>query len=484
MRLDEYQWSKNPRGMHVIPNFSKADIRRYQQMRMGWIKLVPIDYEYVNEIKDFNASGITPIIRIYFERPGAKVADQSFINILASYVGAGARWFEFYNEPNLPIEWPVTSPPDYRNTAGILAPIVTNWLDWAEKVVGIGGYPGFPSLAETTKEGENGIGWLRGMMELLATNYYDRFRRVANSGLWVATHPYFYNHYYQEAGSPTSALPPEAQNGSAGGWHFEYPYDPITQKSDPGRAVLQGTSTEPGGDPIGLTGMGAAFMQLYGDLFGGNMLPVVGTEGGITPVPGAGETIQTDVRFPGYTYTSHGEATLASFNWIAQQAPPWMFGLCLWKEDDYFDKGATAINRLAGTTPFYKSVPPEEALGNGKPKPREKVIPGPGPIHGQPDMHWLILYPEFNTETFLNAARDYWEKYRPTVLFSMDMITQIPNSKSLAVTLIAPPNRVEPFRQAIRDRGIHIFIDAIGVDTADQLTGIFIDRLKNDNRFG
>jgi hypothetical protein len=486
MRLDEYQWSKNPRGMHVTPNFLKPNLDIYRRMRMGWIKLVPSKDEYLGDVKTFNQSGITPIIRIYFERPGARIADQMYINLLTAYVGAGARWFEFYNEPNLPIEWPVQLPPDYRDTQNVLAPLVSNWLDWAEQVIAVGGYPGFPALAETVGGGENVNGWLRAMMEYLARNYYDRFRKVANSGLWVATHPYFYNHYYQEAGSPTSARQPDAQNGAEGGWHFEYPLDPITQKNDPGRGVLQGTPKEPFGDPIGLIGVGAAFMQLYSELFGGNMLPVVGTEGGITPIPKPNDLpVQPDVRFPGFNFRSHGEATLAAFNWIGQQAPAWMFGLCLWKEDDYMNSGpAAAVDRLAQTFPIYKSVPPEEALGKGGPKPREVVIPGPGPIHGQPDLHWLILYPEFNTETFLNAAKDYWEKYRPTILFNLDLIAQIPSSKSLAVTLISPPNRVDAFKQAVKDRGVYIYVDSIGVDTADQLTGIFIDRLKNDARFG
>ncbi len=486
MRLDEYQWSKNPRGMHVTPNFQKPNIDLYRRMKMGWIKLVPINNEYLYDIKTYNESGITPIIRMYFERPGAKIADSGLMSLLTNYIGAGARWFEFYNEPNLPIEWPVASPPDYRDTQRVLNPIVLNWLDWAEKIVSLGAYPAFPALAETVGGGENVIGWLRAMMETLANNYFDRFRRLANSGLWVATHPYYYNHYYQEAGSPTAARPPETQNGMEGGWHFEYPLDPISQKNDPGRGVLQGTPKEPFGDPIGLTGMGQAFMQLYGELFGGNMIPVVGTEGGITPMPGAASMYtQADIRFPGYDFRSHGEATLAAFNWIAQQAPPWMFGLCLWKEDDYMNTGpAAAVERLAQTPPFYKTVPPEEAMGKGGPKPREIVLPGPGPIHGQPDLHWLILYPEFNTETFLNAARDYWEKYRPTILFNMDLIPQVPGSKSLAVTLISPPNRVDAFKQAIKDRGAYIYVDSIGVDTAEQLQGIFADRLKNDARFG
>ena len=42
MRLDDYEWSRNPRGMH---NESVFRIRpeRYQQIRAGWVKLVTSD---------------------------------------------------------------------------------------------------------------------------------------------------------------------------------------------------------------------------------------------------------------------------------------------------------------------------------------------------------------------------------------------------------------------------------------------------------
>src|SRR5258706_16233214 len=117
---------------------------------------------------------------------------------------------------------------------------------------------------------------------------------------------------------------------------------------------------------MGLKGMGQAFMHYFKEIFGGGAVRVIGTEGGITPVPeGPGASRQLDTRFPPYTWDSHAEATVALFNWIAESGPPWMFGLTLWKDDDYFDGPAgplPATKRLSETSPRYKTVPPLEAI--------------------------------------------------------------------------------------------------------------------------
>lgn len=55
------------------------------------------------------------------------------------------------------------------------------------------------------------ISWLRAMLTFLGDNHYERFRAVAANGLWCATHPYIYNHFYQEDGSPNRARPPARQ---------------------------------------------------------------------------------------------------------------------------------------------------------------------------------------------------------------------------------------------------------------------------------
>ena len=280
MHLNEYQWSHNPRGMHNPGAPANINIGQLVSTHMGWCKMVCVDREGIPAIGPLLGNNITPIVRVYRPTQGASVPAADMYFAWSEYYKAGARWFELYNEPNFDIEWPVASPPSYSDLSGTIAPLMINWMDWAERIIEMGGYPAFPALGE--KSGGNGDMslFLSALLQYAADNYYDRFRNIADNGLWVATHPYIYNHFYQDAAGLTVPRQPDQESADQGGWHFEYPYDPLTQSDEPGITVVSGPAQFPNGDPLGLTGMGHAFMEHFGDLFGGGAIPVIGTEGG------------------------------------------------------------------------------------------------------------------------------------------------------------------------------------------------------------
>jgi hypothetical protein len=486
MRLDEYKWSRNPRGMHNANAATHFRVDRLIHMKMGWAKIVAVDREFMNNIGPMLASAITPIVRLWRPRFGARAYTSDMVFAYKEYIAAGVKWFEFYNEPNLEAEWPQETPPDFNNLAGCIAPLMQNWLDWAEMIIGLGGYPAFPALAEAVGRGEDVTSWLVTMMTYLADNYFDRFRNIADNGLWCATHPYFYNHYYQAGSGPLKPRAPQDQKAHEDGWHFEYPYDPISQADDPGRTAISGGPKYPRGDPIGLTGMGHAFTHHFQQMFGGGAVPVVGTEGGITPVPGPGDVRQLDRRFPPFDWTSHGEATVATFNWIAQKGPPWMFGLTLWKDDDYWDGPAgplLATKRLAESPPSFKHVPPINALEGPGPRVAKAPI-GPGPIHGSPDYHFLVIAPGFNTNWFFQEARDYWDRFRPTLITATDYIAYLPFAKSLAVTVLATPDLAEYMKKQIQQRWPNVWFDLIIGEKAEEIAAVLRQRITVGRRFG
>ena len=68
MRLDEYQWSHNPRGMHNNRAAHPFDVARLAKMRMGWAKIVAVDREFLNVIPQMLANNITPIVRVWRPR--------------------------------------------------------------------------------------------------------------------------------------------------------------------------------------------------------------------------------------------------------------------------------------------------------------------------------------------------------------------------------------------------------------------------------
>jgi hypothetical protein len=478
MQLNQYEWSGNPRGMHNEGAFRPIFHDRYLRTKMGWYKFVCGGEEFAQDAGWMLSNNITPIIRIYRATPGAEPVTDGVRQLWEIYRSWGCKWFEFYNEPNFAEpEWPesqrsMVSP---YNIDGVIRPLCENWMNFAEIIINMGAYPAFPALGETS--GESGaVQWMDAMLGFMRDNYRDRFINIANNGLWWATHPYSLNHFYQEVpGQPTVPRQPEAQNVFEAGWRFEYPWDPYTQSFAPGRDVFPGGSA-PFGDPNGIIAMGVALNKRLAEWFGVNALPVVGTEGGIYPLPISEPYQQPDARFPRYDRRSHGEATAAMFNWIPFAAPEWMFGICLWKEDEYYNNNFPAIQRL-------EEVP---QIRRGEPWP---VAPGgtssPAFVVGEPDFHFVVLAPGLETSWFFDSAQAYWNRFRPTLTSSWAFFDFIPPDRSLAATVIAPPDMADTMRQSIQERYPAALFDLL-ITSGDlnTVSNVLNARVWADRRFG
>jgi hypothetical protein len=501
MNLRDYKWSKNPRGMHNQGAPYIFRLENYTVPQMGWAKLVTDSAEYLEAVKSLTANGCTPILRLFRARWSGLPAPESWYDLCRQYIEAGCHWFEFYNEPNYDVEWPlqdgVGKPINltWENVDGCIKPLMDNWLDWAERVIEMGGYPAFPAMTETVKPEWATIHWLEACVKYLSANQKERFRSVIGSGLWCATHPYIMNHFYQEppGGPARKARPYPQQNGGTSGWHFEYPYDPLQQSDDPGRTVYGGTKLTPYGDPNGLTACGRVFQDLLKKYFKAGPVPVVGTEGGIWPIPNEDNVEMQDDRYPAYDRQSHGEATVAMYRWIAQKAPGWFWGVALWIEGGYYysgDQVVPAIKRLGGEPVIYKNVPDmttssmERVPSSGAQRTPEPIS-GPGPLtSGSPDYHWLILAPGLQADWFFQAANRYWQTFRPTVLSDWDLIRTLPYSKTLAVTVLARSDTVDYMNKNVRDKWPNIYYDPIVFDTLEEMQAELDRRTTYLKRFG
>jgi hypothetical protein len=478
LQLSDYIWSGNPRGMHNVGAYYPIDRNRITSLQLGWYKFVTGGEEFAGDCQWLLANNVTPVIRIYRAVPGAMPVDDSLRRQWADYRSAGALWFEFYNEPNLPDpEWPgdMRSRISITNIEEVVRPLCENWLTFAEYIINLGAYPGFPSFSETVGP-EGALQWQDALLIYLRDHHRDRFVNIINNGLWAAVHPYTLNHFYQEApGQSATPRQPNEQNGIEGGWHFEYPYDPYTQSYDPGRTVFGGTALTPYGDPNGLTAMGIAFNQRMREWFDAGPLPAVGTEGGIYPLPDV-EAKQPDPRFPYYDGRSHGEATVAMFNWMATNGPEWLFGLCLWKEDDYYNYNLPAVQRMMQVPQTPRGGLPPSANPFGL---------GPGPVHGEPTFHMVVLAPGLDPGWFFDTAQSYWNTFRPIVTNKWDFIDYIPNDRSLAITLIAPPDMLSTMQMSIQGKYPNIILDTIIIE-GDQSTvaDVFNNRVWANRRLG
>jgi len=508
MNFRDYQWSKNPRGLHNDGAYKPIVLDRYIPPGLGWVKLVTASDEHLSAAAQLVAQGVTPIIRMYAPRMGADPPPEQWYPLMQQYISVGCRWFETYNEPNQEVEWPVnesgqlTVNVDWKNRDKTIIPLMSNWLTWAERVIQMGSYPAFPGFTETTDPRLATTLWMEACIAALRDLFRDRFVNVMHNGLWCAAHPYLLNHFYQSVSEdlPYLARPYAQEDANGDGWHFEYPYDPLQQRNDPGRTVFGGTALTPYGDPNGLLGTGEIFQQLIKKHFDAGPIPVVGTEGGIADIPGLdGGTRQHDPRYPPYSRDSHAEATMAMWRWIAEESPPWFWGVTLWLESDYFNKHGDpvpAIQRMINEPPILKPVLNvdttsgrvfkigELAETNAGPRPTAQPEPGPGPLEGSPDYHWLILAPGLQADWFFQAAQQYWQVFRPTVLVNWRLIRTIPYSKTLAVTVLARSDTIKYMDKRVRDVWPNIYYDALVYDTLAEMQAELDRRALLLKRFG
>lgn len=542
MNLTDYQWSHNPRGMHD-PGDNHA---RWDEWQLGWMKVVFPDNQGVSWAAFAQEKGITPMFRPFRPEFSGLPMDEGLQRLYQEHIDVGVRWFEFYNEPNIGYEWRPGADISPTNPE-LIRPLCENWLLWAEFMINKGCYPGFIALTETNESWGDTAAWMRSLLQYMADNHYDRFRAIIDNGMWLPTHAYIFNHWYQERpGNPTQARSAGEVNYREGGWHFEYPYDPLLQAADPGRTVFGGTPSNPGHDMYGVLGGGIAWLTLLQQMFGVGWLPVVASEGGIWPIPGqnADAVVQPDGRYPGYDLNSHGHGTVAMFDWIADAAPGWMFGVCLWREANYWNGGNTipALRmltespvRLKNNIPAYPALgqapPPygEQAVVVQNPTPQEQpptaqpteqptveptavvvtdtpptempatevIMPtpvptltptstGPGPIHGVPDYHFVVLAPGFDVTWFFESAglQAYWSRFQPTLMSNLEFIAFLPSDKSLAVTAITTPDMVDMVNTQILQRWPNVWLDRVTVNALEEMDSEFESRAENGLRYG
>lgn len=151
------------------------------------------------------------------------------------------------------------------------------------------------------------------------------------------------------------------------------------------------------------------------------------------------------------------------FEWSARQAPPWFFGVALWKEDEYYDQPIPPVIGLLQDTPVVlKDVPPLPVMGTGDARrPAPVIVPGPAPIRGQADHHLVVFAPGVESRWFFETARAYWDRFRPVVTTLTELIEVVPPSQSLAVSVITPPDLVDLMRATITGRYPNIYLDLL-----------------------
>jgi hypothetical protein len=159
----------------------------------------------------------------------------------------------------------------------------------------------------------------------------------------------------------------------------------------------------------------------------------------------------------------------------------------LWRNFDIRPKVAEIfLQRFLANEPVPKfrgripdSLPPPVVVEVAPP-------PGPGPIHGMADWHFLMFASNLESEWFLNspAAQRYQQDFQPTLMTDVGYIDLMPYTTSLAVTVVSAPQVARPTLERITGRWTNVALDVVTVESESALTEIFASRVAAGKRFG
>lgn len=200
--------ARNVRGVHWSPVVfppPREDwdywLREMRELKVGWIKLLEQgDGPMLEWALACKASGIEPIMRVWAGRHLPDRLEDRHFNKMREYAGHGIRWYELYNEPNLPgLEWkPEYDDGTFRwDKPGICDVLMDHWLADAERAAEAGVWPAFPAIGATDWGSGRGPGFsfssvnfTRRCIEIIAQDpaRRSRFLNLVKNGAWVAVH--------------------------------------------------------------------------------------------------------------------------------------------------------------------------------------------------------------------------------------------------------------------------------------------------------
>lgn len=202
MRIEDFPRPRgdNRRGIHwsasvYHPTGSGLDywLGELQALKIKWVKVLDDGGgSSLDLCQRLMALDIMPVVRLYRLEPNPGAISGREEETIRRLVGAGVRYFETNNEPDLAVEWKGGQvPPNWLDI------VVDNFIIDADKVLGLGGLPALPAMAIGTKANP-----IEGVVQRGRKDLFEK-------GAWIAVHNYTLNH------------------------PLDYPYDPVNQEGQP-----------------------------------------------------------------------------------------------------------------------------------------------------------------------------------------------------------------------------------------------------------
>lgn len=102
----------------------------------------------------------------------------------------------------------------------------------------------------------------------------------------------------------------------------------------------------------------------------------------------------------------------------------------------------------------------------------------------EPDYHFLYIDPALGVDWLFVAARRYWDRFRPIVTNSYDLIGYVPSDRSIAITTLARRDFAKKISDDIKKRFPSAYHDPLVYDFVNEMKLTLDGRTDFGQRFG
>ncbi len=105
-------------------------------------------------------------------------------------------------------------------------------------------------------------------------------------------------------------------------------------------------------------------------------------------------------------------------------------------------------------------------------------------ITAQPDYHFLYIDPNLGAEWLFDAAHQYWDAFRPTVLSDFEFLRLIPQGKKIAVTVVTRRDHLGQIGVELAQVRSDAMYDPVAQDDFNQMRAVLNQRAASDQEYG
>jgi hypothetical protein len=100
------------------------------------------------------------------------------------------------------------------------------------------------------------------------------------------------------------------------------------------------------------------------------------------------------------------------------------------------------------------------------------------------DYHFMVLAPGLQSAWFFQAARQYWQRYQPTVTDDLALLGYLPAEARIAVTVLARSDTADYIQGELQNARSDLRVDMIVSDDLPSMEATLNSRAQNDLPLG